>query len=258
VLNALVNVLVKELPQVGTHLLRELVVQSGHPRLDVRAPAEVFGLEPHHAAPRDSGGRSDFEILHLEQSAHRLAVELDALAVWQAQRSVVVEHGVHRLDPDSVDRPVKHDPLARDVLVCDRLAHEPRAQAVLPLASGVVELAVQLAEPNHLRVEHVGEHLLHLYILGVVGRAELRHRPLKRLVRARLAAAGRSDKHDAEAHHQRLVELDNLQRALVLDLQALLDRDLLDRLLELAVVLRRDLSAWEKVGDQRLEQDHVV
>eukprot|EP00959_Pyramimonas_sp_CCMP1952_P322476 6748047-Pyramimonas_sp.AAC.1 len=55
---------------------------------------------PASALPGDGGGRGDGEVLHLEERLHGVRVELNALPVGQAQRAVVVQHGVHVLDPD--------------------------------------------------------------------------------------------------------------------------------------------------------------
>lgn len=49
-------------------------------------------VSTHHAAAADSGGRGRGKVLHLEHHAHGGGVELDALAVGQAQRAVVVQH----------------------------------------------------------------------------------------------------------------------------------------------------------------------
>eukprot|EP00959_Pyramimonas_sp_CCMP1952_P212024 4437141-Pyramimonas_sp.AAC.1 len=62
-------------------------------------------------APGDGGGRGDGEVLHLEDHVHG-ATHLDDLAVGEAELLVVVQHGVHVLDPNGVHRAVQQHPLA--------------------------------------------------------------------------------------------------------------------------------------------------
>merc|ERR1719261_1779170 len=69
-------------------------------------PPEVGESHVDHSAAGYGCGRRDGQVVHLEEHAH-LVLQLDALAVSEAERLVVVEHRVHRLDPDSVDRPVE-------------------------------------------------------------------------------------------------------------------------------------------------------
>ena len=84
--------------------------------------------------------------------------ELDALAVREAEHLVVVEHRVHVLDPQRVDRAVKDHPLAVGRRVTDGGAHERRDEPVRPLLRHEVELAIQLAHGDGLGVERVALH----------------------------------------------------------------------------------------------------
>ena len=94
----------------------------------------VLGREVDHAAAGDGGGRGDGEVRDLEEHMH-LLVELDPLAVGEAEGHVVVEHGVHVLDPQRVHRPVEDDPLVVVVLRGERHrgADHRRCDAVRPL-----------------------------------------------------------------------------------------------------------------------------
>ena len=154
--------------QARIHRLAVLVLQvlGGEelalgPRGHVRAPAEVLRGQVHDAHTRDGRGGGDGEVLDLEDHVH-LLVELDALAVCQAERHVVVEHGVHVLDPDGVDGAVEDDPLVVVGLASegDRAADECGAEPVSPLLRERVELAIELAHRDALGVEDVGPALL--------------------------------------------------------------------------------------------------
>lgn len=84
---------------------------------------------------------------------------------------VVVEHGVHVLNPDGVDGPVKDDPLA--VVRCGQrlLAVGDGQHAVRPLVADGVEAAVQLAHGDGLGVEDAVPHSVLVHQL-LCGRAE--------------------------------------------------------------------------------------
>jgi len=66
--------------------------------------------------------------------------EFDSLAVGQTQHLVVVQHRVHVLDPQGVDRPVAHHPLVVVGGVGDRVADAQRHQPVTPLQRQRVDL----------------------------------------------------------------------------------------------------------------------
>ena len=60
--------------------------------------------------PADSRWRSDGQVLNLEHHVY-VRRELDALAVGQTEHLVVVQYGVHVLDPESVHRAITDHPL---------------------------------------------------------------------------------------------------------------------------------------------------
>jgi len=66
--------------------------------------------------PADSGGGGDGQILHLKQHVD-VRRKLDSLGVGQAQHLVVVQHGVHVLNPQGVHRAITDHPL----VVCRRV-----------------------------------------------------------------------------------------------------------------------------------------
>eukprot|EP00961_Rhodomonas_salina_P206409 2786361-Rhodomonas_salina.1 len=61
------------------------------PRVRHGPPAEIHWLEVDHPAAADGGGRGHSEIVDLEHHRHRRG-QLDALAVVEAERLVVVEY----------------------------------------------------------------------------------------------------------------------------------------------------------------------
>eukprot|EP00962_Isochrysis_galbana_P015845 scaffold4536_cov113-Isochrysis_galbana.AAC.11 len=99
--------------------LRQLVFA---PRGDVRLVPNVNRLHEDHAAARHGGGRGYGKVVHLEDHVHRWR-QLDPLAVGETQHLVVVEHGVHVLNPERIDRAVKGDPMEVVRVVPDGEAH---------------------------------------------------------------------------------------------------------------------------------------
>lgn len=175
--------------------------------------------------------------------------ELDALAVGQTQHLVVVQHRVHVLNPQRVDRPVADHPLVVLGGVADGVAHAQRHQAVAPLQrqavflnqrSGEVlnmkrmvvsvcvcvcvvcgssqHLSVELSHCDRLGVEDVGlDELVEGVVFAVAGAIEGLQRVGQDDVHGGLAAAGGADQHDAVAHQHGLVQLDHLRNTAKLE-----------------------------------------
>mmetsp|Transcript_13734 Transcript_13734/g.31760 ORF Transcript_13734/g.31760 Transcript_13734/m.31760 type:complete len:300 (-) Transcript_13734:4894-5793(-) len=228
------------------------------PSLDHGSPAYSSRRHPHHAATRNRGRRGDLEVLDLEQHAHCDTVELDALAVGQAQRPVIVQHRVHVLDPDSVYGPVEDDPLAVWGGVVVGSADDGRPEAVGPLVGEQVEVAVQLTHGDGLGVER--EHVRDLDV--IVARplvAEQRAGVGQRVRHRTLAASSGADSHHTEADREGLVQLHNLEDELVGENQPGGGRDAVNNgSLQVARLVERHLHAGEQVADNRLEENHVV
>lgn len=72
--------------------------------------------------------------------------ELNALAVGQAQHLVVIQHRVHVLDPQGIDRPIADHPLVVLGGVADGVAHAQRHQPIAPLQRQAVFLDCKSGE----------------------------------------------------------------------------------------------------------------
>ena len=77
-------------------------------------------------------------------------VELDALAVGQAQHFVVIQHCVHVLYPEGVHRTVTHDPLVVIGGVLDTLPDYGGHETILPLQGELVHLTIELSHCDRL------------------------------------------------------------------------------------------------------------
>ena len=85
------------------------------------------------------------------------------VTIWDKARDkdllVVVQYGVHVLDPDGVHRPVKDQPLALLGRGGRVLPERVRQHAVRPLMGDWVEAAVQLRHADRLGVDDFGDNL---------------------------------------------------------------------------------------------------
>eukprot|EP00964_Phaeocystis_antarctica_P042671 scaffold24462_cov48-Phaeocystis_antarctica.AAC.3 len=192
----------------------------------------------------DGGRRGDAKVLDLKHDAVVLG-EGDDLAGVEAELLVVVEDGVHVLDPDGVDGAVEVHPLDL-ILLHPRLLRvglryvtdEHGADAVGPLTRLQVECAVELVHSDTLRVHLVDAH--------------------QRAEDLALAAARRPDEHHAVPHYGHLVELDALESEDLSVLQAALCYHVVQVGLELLVGRDGLLYAGEEVLNDGAEQDDVI
>ena len=112
-------------------------------------------LHKDHAAAADRRRRSHLQVLHLEHHVHR-GRHLDALRVGEAEHAIVVQHGVHVLDPHRVHGAVEQDPRAivrASFGLGHRLPEKLGHDTVRPLACHQVEAAKQLARGDRLGVQ---------------------------------------------------------------------------------------------------------
>ena len=133
----------------------------------------------------------------------------DDLSGHETQFLVVIQHGVHGLDPQRVDRAVEDHPV---VVRGFRIPHGDadlfRSDTVGPLVRELVERPVQLSLRDGLRVQHVRLHLLVLSVeVGLALGTQRGARSLERPVVARLTTARRPDKHHSVPHLYHVVQL---------------------------------------------------
>jgi hypothetical protein len=133
----------------------------------------------------------------------------DDLARVQAQLLVVVQHGVHVLDPNRVHGAVQHHPLAVRALVLRAAAVHDGQDAVLPLVRLRVVLPVELPHRDRLRVHHF---VLALHLALLAALRHQRQRARQDAVRLRLARKRLPDDHQPVPHDDHLVQLDRLQK----------------------------------------------
>ena len=186
----------------GVQVLVEQLLKNGHerfPRAEViwklLQPTLNQGLQPqrpwlhlHHAAARYGGGGGHGQILNFEHHGH-CGREGEDLSGVEAELLVVVQDGVHALNPQCVDGAVADDPVLLRAEVFYGLAHELGQNSVSPLVGLLVELPVQLPHGDRFGVHNVGVDLL------VPALLQGSHGPLEHGLVAGFPPARGSDQH---------------------------------------------------------------
>ena len=105
----LFKVSVNHLFYSGELICMDYIMHLLEPGLDETLPAQVNGLQKDHTATRDCSGRGNFQVVDFEK--HSASVwHSDSLTVVKTEHLVVIEHSVHVLNPESIDRTVETDP----------------------------------------------------------------------------------------------------------------------------------------------------
>eukprot|EP00760_Papus_ankaliazontas_P017927 PhM_4_TR17401/c0_g2_i1/m.82101 len=245
-----------ELRQVGLDLIERRRDDELNPRLDVaHCPNARDGFQVNHTSARHGGGGGDGQVLDLEPYVHQRR-HCDDLTGDEAELLVLVQHSVHGLNPERVDRAVEDDPLARGARVPCGFAEQPSEDTVGPLVRRLVVLAVELAHRDGLGVADKRPDLRELFEVVVIARD--RHCLLEDAGGGGLAAHRRTDGHETVSQHRHLEQLDALEQELVNGLQLHLCARCLQDLLEHAVVHWRDRDLGEEIADDTVEQRQVL
>jgi len=83
----------------------------------------------------------------------------DTLATQQREQLVVIQQGVHTLNPQCVHGSIKQDPLLVRAVILAQRAHDASQHTVLPLMSALIKGPVQLIVGQSQWVDHVHLHL---------------------------------------------------------------------------------------------------
>mmetsp|Transcript_3151 Transcript_3151/g.13663 ORF Transcript_3151/g.13663 Transcript_3151/m.13663 type:complete len:966 (+) Transcript_3151:6936-9833(+) len=198
-------------------------------------------LHVNHATSRNRRRGRHRQVLNLEDHVHQ-ALHGDDLARVEAQLLVIVQHGVHVLDPDGVHGAVEHDPLTVWAGVPSRVAKGHGEDAVGPLLAHRVLRAVQLAHGDGFGVQAVVLDLLFPVQTLVVQLAErIRENGDAR----RLHAVRLTHEHQAVTHDDHLVQLDDLLEEGVEGLELSLGAGVAQGVVEVVVVNLRQFYAGE-------------
>lgn len=142
--------------------------------------------------------------IHRFEDQVRRGRELDDLPGSEAELLVVVQHGVHVLDPESVHRSVENQPFPVEINGSGKGAVGHRQNAVAPFVRGGIELSVQLTHRNGFGIDDGDLHAMFVHQPSVLQETEaVGQHPIGR----GLATERQSDDHEAVTHDHHLVNL---------------------------------------------------
>ena len=224
------------------------------PRHERGVQTHLVRLVVDHAASTDCGRGRDLEVLRLEDHVHRRG-HLDDFAAHEAQLLVVVEHGVHVFDPDGIDRPVKHNPLAVGALIgrCDAVVD--RQDAVAPLIADRIVLPVQLSHGDALGIHAIDTHLVFIVLTQRLEFAEGRSQGA---VAASLCAVRQPDCHQPVPNDNHFVQLNCFLAEVRRGLQIRIFARTGQRRQHVDIVGRRQHGRREEILGDALKERHVV
>lgn len=78
------------------------------------------------------------------------------LAAIQAQLLIIIKDSIHILDPESIHRPIKHNPILLTRPILAAFPHRIGEHTIDPLPCSLVKHAVELAHCDGFGVEHAG------------------------------------------------------------------------------------------------------
>ena len=241
------------LVEVALDLFSQLLVLYGlDPGVGERLPADVVDIDVDHARSGHSGGRGHVQVLHLEYEPH-LRRQVDTVSVQQGQDLVVVQDGVHGLDPEGIDRSVQDHPALVVGLLLAQSSHHTGQDPLVPLH--LVDEPVQLVHGDGLRVQHL---VLDGRVLQGLGLVEFVERFGEDLPASTLAREGLPHQHVAVPGHLGIVQLDDLLDEHLVDLEAREFEFLLDGVPEHLVDAVLQLDFREQVTEKSVEEGDVL
>eukprot|EP00962_Isochrysis_galbana_P042761 scaffold16068_cov113-Isochrysis_galbana.AAC.3 len=251
------HVLLRALANEGEHTRQELFqplaelravrldggIKREEPAVDLRAGANhLLGFHKNGADARYGGGRGNREVLHLKHHRHKRR-HGDYLARREAYFLVVIEHGVHRLDPQGVDWAIKDDPLLVGRVMLRRFVDSRT-----------------LAHGYRLGIKDVlfGRLVARVAKLRIVGRVETALCLQQHVLGQGLAATSWTNGHEAVTQHRDLVYLDAFGKKEVRGDDAGLAALVTNDVEQIGVVGRGHHKAGEQVAEDGIEENHVL
>jgi hypothetical protein len=166
----------------------------------------------------------------------------------KAQLFVIIEHCVHTLNPESIDRPIEQDPVSFWRLIFTAVKHQFGKYTVYPFSCLGIYVTVQLVHGNRLRIKDMGVHLGEALLL-----LQSCHGMLEHLVVHGLASSSGSDNHETVAYLNSVVELENLLDKESNFLNVVVSTAVADLGLEIAIVHLRSFKTWEQIQNDVFE-----
>jgi hypothetical protein len=128
--------------------------------------------------------------------------QLDNLSRIKAQFLVVIQDGVHVLNPDSIYRSIKHNPVLVSCLIFDAIEHNFHKDSVSPFLSRGVGKAIHLVLGNRFGVQTIYMHFLVMLCL-----TESRKSVLQDFIIASFTCSSWSHYHETMSNYSSIVQL---------------------------------------------------
>lgn len=227
--------------------------QSLFPFVEQWRYPQGFGLHINHTTSTNGSRRSHSQVLNLEHHGHMRGEGQDLPRV-ETQFLIIIEHSVHIFDPQSIDRPIKHDPMFLRWPIRTAFSYCVRKDSVSPLLSCATEHTVQLAHCYRFWVYDVGVYfVVPLVLQGTQGCFE-------NAVGFGFASTGWAHEHETVSDLDCIVELNCFwhegRNGLKMKLRFM--ARFLNFLKKGSVVNDRLLHSREQVHDNVLKQGQVI
>jgi len=223
-----------------------------HPRFDKRLNSDSSRLHVHHTAAGNSSRRSHSQIFDLEHHCH-VFTQGNNLTRVEAQLLVIIEHSVHRLNPQSVDRAIEHDPVLVRVGILTSVSDKASSNTVHPLIGSQVHGTIKLVHSDGFGIQNVAVSNLKVLLIFKLSLSMLQHFVIKSLTATRWA-----DQHETVTHLARIVQLNDLVEEGGLRLHVVILATLHKLNHQLTVVNVRLFNSGEQILNNVLKQGQVI
>jgi hypothetical protein len=167
-----------------------------------------MGFQENHTTSGDSGRRSEGQIIDLEHHSHDVG-KLDNSSRVKAELLIIVQDGVHVLNPHCVDGAIKHNPLSVRRSALSEVTDDNSQHTISPLVSGFIKVTVELILPDTLGVHHLHLNLEEVLVLGLL-LMDASHSVFEDLDGVTLTSEGLSNHHESMANLDHIKELEGL------------------------------------------------
>ena len=114
-----------------------------NPTFYVRFPSNVVAIQKYYTASRNRGRGGLTHVLDFKQQSHGRR-ERNALVTGQGQRLIVIHDGIHGLNPLGINVAIENQILVFHCEAIGQVTENLRKQAIFPLSSGRMYVAVKL------------------------------------------------------------------------------------------------------------------
>mmetsp|Transcript_30720 Transcript_30720/g.59917 ORF Transcript_30720/g.59917 Transcript_30720/m.59917 type:complete len:287 (-) Transcript_30720:5402-6262(-) len=226
--------------------------QSILPGLIDWSPSQRFGFHKDHTTTADSGRRSNSQILNFKDGTHSVD-KFDLFTTCKTQLLVIVQHCVHVLNPNRIDRTIEDNPLPGALRKLAHVAHSHSKNTISPFVSVWIISSVQLRESDRLWIE-----IHRLDIVKEPNTGQHDTGPSQNVQTRAFARVTFTNNHEAMPHHHSVIQLHNLLDERLVSLKLLLNTRFFDCLDELGLISGMTLDPREKVHGNTVEQGKVI